>query len=387
MLELLHEACSDEWKCDESRPNCSQCLHRQDHCDFASQPSSEEFLGPISTDSKAALVSQISARKQIRLYLEKMGVPGHQPTYDPADTLELLDHFMEATTVWIGSPKVQKVMQEYGLQLSLTAPYLLHSIAAFSASHLSLSRPNQKKYSMAAILHYERSLTSYSIELRTHLDASNADSIIGCSHLQTMLAFGNVYQSLASFSGGGEFAWLRAMRGVTILWDTPNLRPHLENSIWYRVCIDTRASDSSVCNHTEPDETNLWASHTSTVLHQLCDRGPNPGIQENPYQVALSHLCPLMRGDIGQGTIGPFMFLIGSLPSSYIELLDRKDPRAMLILCYWSTFLSQIDQWWITRSAKIVCTRLCKYLDTIPDSRIHDLLRFPASKCGYSMQD
>jgi hypothetical protein len=351
--------------------------------------SSQENLGELSTQINGCWISRASAREQIESYLEKAAIPYPQlknSTFNHWDNLELLNHFVEIAVPCIGSPECQRILQQHGLQLSLGAPYLLHAILAFSASHLSFLRPNQGKYSIATTLHYSRSLTSYSSQIRTCLDANNADSILGCCHLHTMLAFRNV-QSIENVEDDYALTWLRTMRGVRILRDTSNLRPCLDGCIWRPVLIESTSSEEVACNHTESEETNSWASITSKALHRLCEVEFNPTMQGNPYQQPLSRLCLLMRCDIGQDKIGMFMVFIGKLPYSFIQLLDQNDPRAMLILCYWCALLSQIEQWWIVRSANVECTRLCTYLDTIPDQRIHDMLRFPASKCGYLIRD
>lgn len=81
------------------------------------------------------------------------------------------------------------------------------------------------------------------------------------------------------------------------------------------------------------------------------------------------------------------MAFAGELPNSFVRLLDERDPRALLILCYWSALLSQLDFWWVIESAHTVCRELCAYLDKVPDQRVRNLLQFPASKCDYVWED
>lgn len=325
----------------------------------------------------------VASREEILSFLADCDVPDNSGS---SDIGELLNHFIEDTNVvWIGSPKVHKVMQESGLRLCLKAPYLLYSILAFSASHLSVLNPDCERYRTAAIYHYEQSLASYLTELGSPLQTSRADSIVGCSHLQTMLAFGDAHHSFEGNAGVGDFTWLRAMRGVCILLDTPDLQAHFKNSVWYRGCNKTHGKDFT-CDHDADDDTESIAGQTSKLLHQLCEWETSSRCPENPYQVALGRLCPLLREGITQMMIGPLMIMIGSVPSTFLGLLELHDPPALLILCYWSTLLSQIDQWWINRSAQVVCSRLCAYLDTVPDKRIHELLRIPAQTCGYTLR-
>jgi hypothetical protein len=137
------------------------------------------------------------------------------------------------------------------------------------------------------------------------------------------------------------------------------------------------------CDH-DAEDPSTWVATTSTALHRLCEMPPG---QENPYEIPLAHLCRLMRLEkVDHAQIGMFMVFIGKLPASFVQLLDQSDPMAFLLVAYWATFLSRIDQWWIVDSTKMECMRLCAHLDTVPHPRIRELMKFPASSCGYMMK-
>jgi hypothetical protein len=365
-------------QCDEAKPYCGQCQDRRIQCDLAESKPSEEIKQNSSVAPK-------STRQMIELYVRDMAVPCPEfkdPVYKKSHTMELLDHFFETKDVkWIGSTEFQKIMLERGLEFCLDAPYLVHAILAFSASHLNFLHPGEKRYAVAATLHYEHSLTSYSAKLRTPLTKENGDPVVGCCHIHTMLAFRN--RTSSHYSGG--FTWLRAMQGVRILWETAALRPHMPESCWYPVCMESKAGRKpNSCDH-DAEDPSTWVATTSKALHRLCEMPPG---QENPYEIPLAHLCRLMRLDkVDHAQIGIFMVFIGKLPASFVQLLDQNDPMAFLLVAYWATFLSRIDQWWIVDSTKMECMRLCAHLDTVPDPRIRELMKFPASSCGYMMKE
>jgi hypothetical protein len=272
-------------------------------------------------------------------------------------------------------------MQKDALQLSLGAPYLLHAILAFSASNLSYLRPKEKKYSIAAASHYERSLNLYSLQLRTCLDKSNADAIYASCHLHSMLALRNVYLTSVEGSTGGidgySNGWLRAMQGTRVLRESITLKQEPDQSIWLPVRIEARASETYTCIHNEEDATNVTAYNTSIALHHICKVGPVGPVLGSPYQQPLSQLCQLMRCDIGHGAIGMFMVFIGKLQPCFIQLLDNNDPKAMLIMAHWCSLVGRIDQWWIKESAKLECARFCSHINMLSDHGIQDLLPSP----------
>jgi hypothetical protein len=333
-------------------------------------------------------LSQALARTQALSYLKEEAFTCLISPTEIYDPLELLDHFIETKTPWIGSPECQRILQNYGPQLSLEAPYLLHAILAFSASHLSYLQPNEKRHSIAAALHYERSLNLYSSQLGKSLDKSNADAIYACCHLHSMLALRNVSLSslehqLADVDGYAN-GWLRAMQGTRVLREHITLQPEGDQGIWVPVRIEARTYDRCTCNHSKLETTNLTAHNTSIALHQLCGVDMACTAIENPYQQPLSRLCQLMRCDIGHGAIGMFMVFIGKLPSSFLQLLDKNDLRAMLIMVHWCALIGQIDQWWIVQSAKVECARFCRKIDKIPDPSIRGLLPFPLDMSDYT---
>ncbi|KAF7928812.1 uncharacterized protein EAE97_009654 [Botrytis byssoidea] len=380
-------------KCDEAKPSCGQCSDRllgAVQCEYLvlQKPVMRGQL-PSEQQISTGQICRPSVRDQIISYLEKSEVPcSHfrDPIYKPGDASELLDHFTEVTTPWVGSQSFQHIIQQHGLSISLKAPYLMHAILAFSASHLHYLHPKEKKYGIAFTLHYSKSLSSYSSELRTSLNAKNADAIIASSYLHTMLTFINIQpDSNIDTDGSGRLTWLRAMRGVSILWDTSDMNCHLQDSILLDMKHDPKFLNEGPCNHDKPDDVNPWALGASRALHRLFEGEQDSKVFKDSYEGPLRHLCQLIRLGTGQDTICTFMSFVGELPDSFVQLLDQKDPRALLILCYWSALLSQIDYWWVIDPATAVCSRLCAYLDRIHDERIRSLLHYPANQCGYTM--
>ncbi|KAF7876650.1 hypothetical protein EAF04_001735 [Stromatinia cepivora] len=382
-------------KCDEARPSCGQCSDRllgSLQCDFSvPQKLTAEHSSQLLAHNPLLIVPSTSAKDQIMFYLEKSDVSSWHVKnlyYEPGDAIELLNHFLGVTTPWFGSPSFQRIMQHCGLGLSLKAPYLMHTILAFSASHLHYLHPEEKKYSTASMLHYNPSLALYSSELLTTLSASNADVIIASSYFHTMLAFRNVQLNPdIDTNAGGAFTWLHTMRGVPILWDTKDMRSHLEGSVLLDMEHDCKVLDEGICDHDKPEDGSTWALETSRALHGLFEVDCDPYTFRNTYRGPLRRLCHLMRLGTGQEAACAFMSFVGELPTPFALLLEQKDPRALLILCYWSALFSQINYWWVVESASIVCRWLCAYLERTTKQRLHDLLHFPASKCGYVMSE
>ncbi|PVH75922.1 hypothetical protein DL98DRAFT_497801 [Cadophora sp. DSE1049] len=384
-------------KCDESKPKCLRCADRDIRCDFGDSLSSRERSGEQPTiesqtrrmvksyletyDQQPAMESHVPTREEIQLCLETATDAEILLNDTQCDNFELLSHFFGITEPFIGSPESQKVFQNHGLELSRGAPYLLHAILTFSASHLNFLYPQKRKYEIAASSYYDLSLKSYSAQIRAGLDASNADSLIGCGYLHTMLAFRNVQSD--DLADAGDLGWLRIMQGVRILWGTHDFFPQLKDSPWRSVCAEARVTEEFRRNHIETANAGSEAEDIFRALHRFLEVDLNSSGQGNVYQEPLSRLCVLLESAIRHHKIGMFMVFIDLLPAAFLQLLDQKDTKAMMIICYWCALFSYNEKWWITRSAQLECAKLCAYLNSIPDQAVQDLLHFPARKCGY----
>ncbi|KAG4442633.1 hypothetical protein IFR05_001889 [Cadophora sp. M221] len=386
-------------KCDESKPKCLQCTDRDIRCDFADSLSSHNCSGAqpgidsqprqkvnsyLKTDDHRPTVQDhVPTADDIQLYLETT-IETQQLPNDPQCTIfELLSHFFTIAGPSIGSSGCQKVLQKHGLELSRSAPYFLHAILAFSASHLNFLHPQENKYEIAASIYYGLSLKSYAAQISAGLDANNADSVVGCGYLHTMLAFRNVQSG--DLAGAGDLGWLKTMQGVRILWATKILHSGLTNSPWRPLCAESRVTHEFRCNHAETGNSGAAMEDISRALHQFLEVGFSPSGSGNVYKEPLNRLCMILQSYSGHDKIEMSTALIGLLSPTFLELLDRKDPKAIMIICYWCAIFGRNEQWWITRSAQLECVKLCAYLSSIPDRAVQELLRFPASQCGYAL--
>ena len=77
---------------------------------------------------------------------------------------------------------------------------------------------------------------------------------------------------------------------------------------------------------------------------------------------------------------------IPRLSSEFTSLLLQKDPKALVILCYWFAKMRELKLWWIPLRASLECTAICMYLENSNHPRIVRLLEYPAECCGYLLR-
>jgi len=343
---------------------------------------------PLSKDDKHA---------EVLAFMERADIPHRQlsdrnAVYQPQDALELIGHFETHSEHWLGSPTAQSIIQQYGFELALNAPYLMHAILAISAKHLSYLHPETEKYRMAATMHYTRSLQAYSAQLVYDIDHGNANALLGASGLLAKLSFINTptMSDEKPTASGSAPAWIRSMQGVKTLFQTPKLLKELENGMMTPLLRIYSSAPSKDELTVDPQDQEM-GSHTLSALKKLCDidvsSSPAGTTSLNPFGPVLDRLEPLIMCKPTHAKVDRFMAFIALAEPSFVELLVKGEPRAMLILTFWCARFSLVEQWWTGPPARNECKRLCAHLSHIREPAIQTLLRSPAMTCGYELPD
>ena len=67
---------------------------------------------------------------------------------------------------------------------------------------------------------------------------------------------------------------------------------------------------------------------------------------DNPYHVAVSILAQIFYDNVDERTVYRFLSFVGQIDARYKCLLDKKEPRALLLLCYWYAKIAMSASWW-----------------------------------------
>jgi hypothetical protein len=301
------------------------------------------------------------AKARILLHLELIDVPkANANTTDPYQrhhVPHLLDHFLTTNVPWAGSPKCQTITQTWGLTLASTNPFLIHGILAFSAAHLHTLYPLNPKFRFAASLHYGLSLTGFAASLGETVSTQNADALFACCYLHAMLAFHYKRRADGPPVKDDDYAWLRLMKGIPILQRTNVLRSHLTKSLWMPVFLESGAFSPKTGPLPEPTVPIQATDPEVEALRIECDV-TNTESDENPYATPIAHLNKLSGMVMDSSKIGPMMVFIGRMPESFVQLLEKRDVRAMKILRFWCGMAEGIEQWWCMKPARDESERL-----------------------------
>lgn len=106
--------------------------------------------------------------------------------------------------------------------------------------------------------------------------------------------------------------------------------------------------------------------------------------EDNPFFLQATILANLLPLDSTTDNIVIFFSFIYHISPTFGNLLETKDPRALLLLLYWYTKLSHSACWWYKRRAIVEGPAICFYLSMhYPrHSVIQELLLWPRALFG-----
>jgi len=279
---------------------------------------------------------------------------------------------------WIGGPSCQTILQHHGPRLTVEAPYLRFAVLSFSAYHLATVRPRAERYDLAGAIYYNCALQSYSTALHNP-GVAEIDALLACSLLLAMIAYKNVNSTLQPRDSSTDpepvvnITGLRAMVGFRILKGVPALQSQLGQSVMIGQCEkDQPGSLESVAEYSEK-----LAMVES--LERFCNIDRSSPTLEGVYDVGLSSLRHLLLSEVGVSLVSTFCFFTRQFDSRFLSLLESKDPKSLLLLCYWYAMGARIGQWWMVDSARLDGMKLLNFLRDNPSPDIQELLKFPSA--------
>ena len=307
-------------------------------------------------------------------------------------TVRLLQHCQSFAAVTLGDCTVQQVMGNYVAQSAWEQPYVMHMLLAVSSAHmkrlaLASSTPKSRQIlAMAEAKHWQHGLSLYRAALATPAtrNQQDIDALISTTFLSVIFTFAledrvdahsfetdfdkSVNHALTPMAAGSGIIALGQVTGIqtSIAW-----MPVLRNSNDRK---GTYTSQSSCIEGVSP-----------TIL-QFCGVNEHSTAVNNEYYRILQMLGPLLQLERGIRHFTKLVAFGGRSVHLFRPLLQKRDPKALLLLSYWFALLRQLDQWWLNIRVRSTCCAIVTYLRTIADPTMHALLSFPAS-CGDGVLD
>lgn len=151
-----------------------------------------------------------------------------------------------------------------------------------------------------------------------------------------------------------DLDWLRLAEGKMSVWELTNpLRP---NSIVSELREEMEHNKLLV-----PVKTATIEEIPKAFL-QLYNITPELTPDNNPYLVTVRKLSLLLPLVCDQSLMLQFLSFIGHFQPRFRQLLDQKDPKALLLMVYWYAKVCTSPHWWLVRRATLEGQAICIFL-------------------------
>ncbi|MCJ1475382.1 hypothetical protein MMC13_004044 [Lambiella insularis] len=117
---------------------------------------------------------------------------------------------------------------------------------------------------------------------------------------------------------------------------------------------------------------------------ELYDLEATSNINNNPYHAPVCAVAELLDVDGIIPMIKAFLSFLGGICPDFKQLLELKEPRALLLLAYSYAKVCQYGHTWLYQRATLEGQAICLYLERYHQNErsIQNLLRFPKMMCG-----
>jgi hypothetical protein len=257
--------------------------------------------------------------------------------------------------------------------------HIVQALVAIHERYLS-STPDIQR-SVAEIYHWSRAAALFNQKLSEPVEPNDRDPLWAAAAMMGTVSFSSIGGSRPEEawplrqSRSTDLQWLKFSEGKMAIWHITN--PMRLDSIFRPVALDYEVDGLLHA------VTSSGIEGAAQMFTKLCDMDESSTVDNNPYHSAVHKISLLLYIDVDRSTVVRFLSFIGHMNPEYRVLLEKKDPRALLLLAYW--FAKGCNSvWWVERRAVVECQSICLYLEKEYPAytELHELLLYPKMQCG-----
>ncbi|KAH8675320.1 hypothetical protein BX600DRAFT_507566 [Xylariales sp. PMI_506] len=359
-------------KCDEVHPRCGNCVKHGVACDFehpqlaeslvipetpgAFQSPSPAFSGSPSPNG-GAIYSPMLATAQTAL-LRQPDPPLMRPTSNRIMELRLLHHYTTVTskTLMIANPTSEHIYRDTVPNLAFGgAEFLADGILAVSALHLRSLEPNDQTLIRASHAYTASSISAYSNQLSKGINASNAEAMFLAS---TMIAFQSTASRIFMREDGGDtkdrtggyappISWFYSFQGIKTI--VASSWQYLRSS---GIVVPIIQSQPVLDLNLSSQESTFFGTLLDGMEDEIRTLETDPLVQERTRQ-AYQHAVAVLNWSHKIPLTGAPMVFLATVARRYVELLQLRRPRALVILACFFGLMKTLDGiWWLKGIAR-----------------------------------
>ncbi|KAK4183489.1 hypothetical protein QBC35DRAFT_507938 [Podospora australis] len=385
-------------KCDEAKPLCKNCQTFGVTCTYDRRSTS---LQPVAEDVFLLNVSIVtmSLNRQLltmindHLLANPDTAKTNKEVFQSPD-LAILNRFHERTILSLRTNQVVHLYQRESVRLAIQNPFLFHLIVTTTLMHDRLATGNAHLAPSAEELsHYTTGLSQLQTILSDseNLTRPQKDAI----YIATIL--------LAATS----FAFIDASLPTESHWPFATTDTDLD---WLKLCVGKRemhklaqidqsssslkpvAREFVLAGPLElfPSDRDALKNFPPEVLGFLRLDDAFGANTNSPYYEAAVCFGRILPLPINSSSLLVCLVLVSGLSNRFREMLEEKNPQALLLLAYYHAKISQYGRWWLWRRATIEGRAICLFLERYYGSifgQCEKLLEYPKKHCFVDVFD
>ena len=235
--------------------------------------------------------------------------------------------------------------------------------------------------STAIAFHWARGAALLNHKLSDGIKPSERDALWACAGLLGALGFSSICAKMPeeawplTRTSASDLDWLKMSEGKKAIWEIAE--PTRADSLFFPMTpwfkqFEPYASLSGLELQNLPPE-----------LMRLCESDSTMMQDNSAYLPSLSFFAHAGNLECNTHNLGKFLSFFGCMHPDFRHLIERKDPRALLLVACWYAKVCRCQQWWLWRRANLECQAICLYLRRYhgDDIDILNAARYPEMVC------
>ncbi|KAK4223044.1 hypothetical protein QBC38DRAFT_517842 [Podospora fimiseda] len=391
-------------KCDEAKPSCNTCQSFRVICSYNKLSTTTTTMqafaeGMFLVDLTVTNPPSLSLNRQFLTMLNDHHAKQSDTThFFQTSDLEILNRFHERTVLSIQADQPTNVYQREFVRLALQTPFLFHLVLTTTLLHDRQASSPLKitpQPSPEELFHLATGSSQFNQLLSlpsSHITSPQKDAIYFGAILLACTSFAQIDSQLPITShfpftsGEHDLSWLRfccGKKAIHKLVDVPSRPDSALRTIAGDFTLPMGQSPVAGVDFHSDRKAMSNLPETLIKLLGLDFEGVTPST--NVYYTVTIFLGKMLALDLTfPGNVLVCLILISNFPVRFIELLEIKDPRALILLGYFYGKIVQSKRWWMMERPRVEGRAIVEYLRGYYGGDIlglEGLLEFPRRWC------
>lgn len=259
-----------------------------------------------------------------------------------------MHHFTTITSQTFSDTPEQKLAWQNDIpSIAYDAQYLMDAILAVAALHLRSIQPGDQSLIRASHFYMASALAQYSSLLNSGLSAFNAEALFSTSALIAFQA--SASRRFDDDQGDGAYtlplAWFHSFQGVKTVV--------MASWQWLRTSDRVYPiinGQPALALNLDPERKTFFAPLLDGMEEQLESM---PGITRAETRQAYEHSVAFLNWSHQRPVRNCILGFAATVSRRFVELLDHRDPRALVIAsCFFALTKAVDDVWWLQGIAR-----------------------------------